>query len=65
MITVEDDAIVAAMRLIWERMKLVVEPSAAVPLAVALSPTFKALENIETVGLFVSAGNLDLAKLPF
>ncbi len=63
--TVEDDAIVAAMRLVWERMKLVIEPSAAVPLAVALSPAFRALENIETVGLFFSGGNLDLARLPF
>jgi len=64
-ITVEDDAIVSAMRLVWERMKLVIEPSAAVPLAVALSPRFRALEDIDSVGLFFSGGNLDLAKLPF
>jgi len=64
-ITVDDEAIIAAMRLVWERMKLVIEPSAAVPLAVALGPTFRGLQGIETVGLFFSGGNLDLGHLPF
>ena len=64
-ITVDDAAIITAMRLVWERMKLVIEPSAAVPLAVALGPAFRRLQNIETVGVFFSGGNLDLGHLPF
>ncbi len=45
--TVSDDEIRAAMRLVWERMKLIVEPSGAVSAAVALSAAFKALPERE------------------
>jgi threonine dehydratase len=64
-ITVPDDAIVAAMRLVFERMKLVIEPSAAVGVAVALSDTFRALSGIRTVGIVLCGGNVDLDALPW
>ena len=55
--------IIAAMRLIWERMKLVVEPSAAVPLAAILSNPVPFRGR--RVGLILSGGNVDLTALPF
>jgi threonine dehydratase/serine racemase len=61
--TVTDDEIRAAMRLVWERMKLVVEPSGAVGAAVALSAAFKALPGANTVGIVFSGGNVSLDKL--
>lgn len=62
-ITMDDSAIVNAMRLIWERMKIIVEPSCAVTLAAVL----KEPEKFEgrKVGLIITGGNLDLNKLPF
>lgn len=62
-ITVEETSIVAAMKLLFERMKLVVEPSAAVPLAVVLEN--KERFEGKTIGLILSGGNVDLARLPF
>jgi threonine dehydratase len=55
--------IVAAMRLIWERLKVVVEPSCAVPLAVVL----KARERFagKRIGIVLSGGNVDLERLPW
>lgn len=63
--TVTDAEIVAAMRLIWERMKVVVEPSAATALAVVLSPAFREREHAEDVIVVLSGGNVDLEALPF
>lgn len=62
-ITVEEKTIIKSMKLIWERMKIVVEPSAAVPLAgVIENPTlFKGAR----VGIIVTGGNLDLDNLPW
>lgn len=60
---VDDAAILRAMRLIWERMKLVVEPSAAVPLAVAL--THPDLVRGKRIGLVLSGGNVNLDRLPW
>lgn len=59
-ITVTDAEIIAAMRLIWERMKIVVEPSCAVPLAAVL----KSKEKFKgkRVGIILSGGNVDLAR---
>lgn len=59
-ITVTDAEIVAAMRLIWERMKIVVEPSCAVPLAAVL----KSKEKFKgkRVGIILSGGNVDLGR---
>ncbi len=58
-----DAEIVSAMRLVWERMKLVVEPSAAVPLAALLSDPGR-FEG-KRVGLIFTGGNVDLERLPF
>ena len=63
--TVSEDEIVAAMRLFWERAKLIIEPSAAVAVAVVLSEAFRQLDDLERVGVILSGGNLDLAKLPW
>ena len=58
---VDDPQVIAAMRLIWERMKLVVEPSGAVPLAVVLANRERFANR--RVGLIVSGGNVDLDLL--
>lgn len=59
-ITVSESEIVAAMRLIWERMKIIVEPSGAVPLAAVLKDnSFKG----KRVGIILSGGNVDLEKI--
>lgn len=62
-ITTEEETIISAMRMIWERMKIIVEPSAAVPLAVVLENKKKFLGK--RVGLILSGGNVDLNKLPW
>jgi len=62
-VTVSEAAIVAAMRFVWERAKLVIEPSAAVPLA-ALFERRIDLSGLR-VGVIVSGGNLDLDRLPW
>ena len=61
--TVKEETIVRAMRLIWERMKIIVEPSAAVPFAAVLEnrPFFED----KRVGIILSGGNVDLEKLPW
>jgi threonine dehydratase/serine racemase len=64
-VTVTEEEIVAAMRLVWERMKLVIEPSAAVAVAAVLGEEFRALEGLGRVGVILSGGNLDLDKLPW
>jgi threonine dehydratase/serine racemase len=62
-ITVDDDAIVAAMRLLWERAKLLVEPSSAVALAAVLSPAFPS--EPRRIGVILTGGNVDLEALPW
>ena len=64
-IRVEEEEIVAAMRLFWERTKLIIEPSAAVAVAAVLSDEFRALEGLERVGVILSGGNVDLDRLPW
>lgn len=59
-ITVSDGEIVAAMRLIWERMKIIIEPSCAVPFAAVLKD--KASFAGKRVGIILSGGNVDLEK---
>lgn len=61
--TVSEEQIVAAMRLVWERMKLVIEPSAAVGVAVILSDEFRSLSNLRKVGVVFCGGNVSLDKL--
>ncbi len=62
-LTANDDEIKSAMRLIWERMKIIVEPSSAVPLAIILNN--KELFAGKKVALILSGGNVDLGKLVF
>jgi threonine dehydratase len=59
-LVVDDAAILHAMRLIWERMKIVVEPSAAIVLAGALSHGFLEKKKIGPTALVLSGGNVDL-----
>jgi threonine dehydratase len=62
-VTVSEEKIVEAMRLIWERMKIIIEPSSAVPLAAILEG--KVDVKKKKAGIILSGGNLDLGKLPF
>ena len=62
-VTVSERGIIRAMRLIWERMKIIVEPSAAVPLAAILEN--KVDVRGKKVGIILSGGNVDLENLPF
>ena len=62
-IRVEEAEIVAAMQLIWERMKIIVEPSGAVPFAALLREKEKF--GKKKIGVILSGGNVDLTKLPF
>ena len=62
-ITVSEPAIMEAMRLIWERMKTVVEPSAAVTLAALLTRRNEIKGS--RIGLVISGGNADLDNLPW
>lgn len=62
-VTVSEDAIVAAMRHTWERMKIVIEPSSAVPLGALLEGKFPAAGR--RIGVIISGGNVDLADLPW
>ncbi len=64
-VTVQEEEIVEAMRLLWERAKLPVEPSAAVAVAAVLSPQFRTLDGLRKIGIVLSGGNVDLHKLPF
>jgi threonine dehydratase/serine racemase len=63
--TVREDEIIAAMKLVWERMKLVIEPSAAVGVAVVLSEAFRALELPGTVAVVLCGGNVNLDQMPW
>ncbi len=58
-----EESIIRAMRLIWERMKLIIEPSSAVPLAVILEnpQIFKGMR----IAIILTGGNVDLERLPF
>lgn len=62
-LTVSEEAIVEAMQLAWERMKIIIEPSSAVPLAAVLGN--KSLFAGKTVAIIISGGNVDLTRLPF
>ncbi len=64
-LTVTEEEIAATTRTMWERTKLIVEPSGAVGVAAALGEGFKGLEGMERVGILLSGGNLDLDHLPW
>jgi threonine dehydratase len=61
--TASEDAIVQAMRMTLERMKILIEPSSAVPLACLLERTLDVAGA--RVGVIVSGGNVDLDRLPW
>lgn len=62
-VTVSEKAIMEAMKFIWERAKIVIEPSAAVPVGLVLEGKVD-LKNLR-VGLILSGGNVDLDLLPW
>ncbi len=62
-ITVSESEIISAMKFIWERMKVVVEPSAAVPFAALLKS--KTIFENKKIGIILTGGNVDLGSLPF
>ncbi|HJT80264.1 MAG TPA: pyridoxal-phosphate dependent enzyme [Chthoniobacterales bacterium] len=62
-VTVSEESIVTAMRTIWEAMKIIVEPSAAVPYAAILENKIEGAEK--RVGIILSGGNVDLDALPW
>ncbi|MER3375198.1 MAG: threonine/serine dehydratase [Allomuricauda sp.] len=62
-VRVTEEEIIAAMRLIWERLKIVCEPSSAV----ALAAIFKKKDELsgKKIGVIISGGNVDISALPF
>ena len=67
----DDLATIAAMKFFWERTKVMIEPSCAVPLAAILNH-FSELGrkesfggNSQNIGIIISGGNVDLQKLPW
>lgn len=60
---VDEEHIIAAMRLVWERMKIVIEPSSAVPVAAILANP--SLGRGKRVGIILSGGNVSLDQLPW
>ena len=61
--TATEEGIVGAMRLTWEKMRIVVEASSAVPLACLMERTLDLAG--QRVGVIVSGGNVDLDRLPW
>ncbi len=61
--TATEENIIKAMRLVWERMKIIIEPSSAVPLSVVMEnhDVFRG----KKIAIVISGGNVDLNKLPF
>lgn len=62
-ILVTEEEILQAMRLIWERLKVIIEPSCAVPFAALLKS--KGRFKGQHIGIILSGGNVDLSNLPF
>jgi len=62
-VTVKEESIIQAMKLIWERMKIIIEPSSAVPLAALIDKKVD-VRNKRT-GIILTGGNVDLNKLPW
>ncbi|MCP9764647.1 threonine ammonia-lyase [Lacihabitans soyangensis] len=60
---VNDDEIMAALKLVFENLKIIIEPSCAVPLAALIKN--KELFKNQQVGIILSGGNVDLSKLSF
>jgi threonine dehydratase len=62
-ITVNDHATIEAMKLVWERMKIIIEPSSAVALAMVIKHKHRFAG--QKIGIIISGGNVDLMHLPW
>ena len=62
-LTVSEEGIVKAMKMVWERMKIIIEPSAAVPVAAVMENP--EMFRKQKVGIILSGGNVELTRLPF
>jgi threonine dehydratase len=62
-VTVSEEAIISAMRTIWETMKIVIEPSAAVPYAAIQQGKIDVANK--KIGIILTGGNVDLDALPW
>lgn len=62
-VTVSELQIIEAMRFVWERMKIIIEPSSAVPVAALFNNKIQAEDK--NIGLIISGGNVDLGDLPW
>lgn len=62
-LTTSESQIVEAMRMIWERMKIIIEPSSAVAFAIVLGNR-EMFEN-KRLGIMLTGGNVDIDNLPF
>ena len=63
-ITVSDDEVLQAMKLLYNHLGMVIEPSGATCLAAVLKPEFKEREGIDRIGIILSGGNVDPKELP-
>jgi len=61
--TVKEESIIECMLLVWERMKIIIEPSSATVLA-AVKENMDIFKG-KKIGLIISGGNVDFRKLPF
>lgn len=66
-VRITEDEIVTAMKLVWERMKIIIEPSSAVTVAAVVKQSMQQPEIFQNkkIGIIISGGNVDLSKLPF
>jgi threonine dehydratase len=65
-VTVSEEAIIRAMRTIWETMKIIIEPSAAVPYAAIMEGSPSKIDSrSRRVGIILTGGNVDLDALPW
>ena len=66
-VRITEDEIVTAMKLVWERMKIIIEPSSAVTVAAVVKQSMQQPELFQNkkIGIIISGGNVDLSKLPF
>lgn len=63
-VTVSEDSIIQAMKLIWSRLKIIIEPSCAVPVAALLEKKVDLSAN-PSIGIILTGGNVDLDNLPW
>ncbi|MFN1833625.1 pyridoxal-phosphate dependent enzyme [Balneola sp. MJW-20] len=62
-VTVSEESIIEAMRFIWERMKIIIEPSCAVPVAAVFEKKLDV--QGKKIGIIITGGNVDLDDLPW